>query len=118
VLLNGWQVHKDHPSKRVRKRIAWEVSPVRSMYAGAVWAMWKFYRQNKPLQDKADKLLQDIYATFGWKTRLLAPLLGSFAYFTLKKEEQRLSAGWIYEPSCFYEQNLEAQALEQSNSFS
>ena len=112
VLLNGWQRHKDHPSKLVRKRIAWEVSPVRSMYAGAVWAMRKFYRQNKPLQDKADKLLKDIYATFGWKTRLLAPLLGSFAYFTLKKEEQRLSNGWIYEPSCFYEQNPEAQALE------
>ena len=118
VLLNGWQRHKDHPSKRVQKRIAWEVSPVRSMYAGAVWAMRKWYRQNKPLQDKADKLLKDIYATFGWKTRLLAPLLGSFAYFTLKREEQRLSAGWIYEPSCFYEQNPEAQALEQSNSFS
>lgn len=51
--------------------------------------------------------------------KLRVKLFGySISYFTLKKEEQRLSAGWIYEPSCFYEQNPEAQALEQSNSFS
>ena len=39
VLLNGWQKYQDDPRKRVRKRVAWEVFPLRSTYAGAVWAM-------------------------------------------------------------------------------
>ena len=115
ALLNGWQTHKDHPSARVRNRFAWETYPVRSTYAGAVWAMRKWYRKDKPLQEKADRLLKDIYSTYGWKTRLISTLIGSFIYFTLKKEEERrLSAGWTYEPSCFYEKNPEAQMLEEA----
>jgi radical SAM superfamily enzyme YgiQ (UPF0313 family) len=113
VLLNGWQVQKDHPSRRVRDRFAWESYPLRSTYAGAVWAIRKWYRQDKRILEKAARLLTDIYDTFGWKTRLLAPLIGSFAYSSLKKEEERrLSGNWTYEPRFFYEKNPEALALE------
>ncbi len=53
VLLNGWQMYKDHPG-RVRKRFAWEVFPLRSTYAGAVWAIRKWYRNDARIAEKAD----------------------------------------------------------------
>jgi radical SAM superfamily enzyme YgiQ (UPF0313 family) len=111
VLLNGWQMHKNHP-RRVRDRFAWEVFPLRSTYAGAVWAMRKWYRNDARIAKKADKLLKDIYATFGWTTKLIAPLIGRYTFFSLKKEEERLAHGWAYEPCCSYEKNETAQALE------
>jgi B12 binding domain len=111
VLLNGWQMYKDHPG-RVRKRFAWEVFPLRSTYAGAVWAIRKWYRNDARIAEKADILLTDIYATFGWKTKVIAPLIGRYTFFALKKEEERLALGWSYEPCCSYEKNETAKALE------
>jgi len=113
VVLNGWQRYKDDPSDQVRKRIAWEAFPLRSVYAGAVWAMRKWYRNNPPLREKADRLLKDIYAEFGRLTGCIAPLIGRFAYFTLKREEARLATGMTYEPATFYEKNAGALALEK-----
>ncbi len=111
VLLNGWQKYKDHP-RRVRERFAWEVFPLRSTYAGAVWAIRKWYLNDARTAEKANRLLTDIYATFGWTTKLIAPLIGSYVFFSLKKEEKRLAHEWTYEPSCFYEKNEAAKALE------
>ncbi len=113
VLLNGWQMYKDD-TQRVRERFAWEVFPLHSTYAGAVWATRKWYRNDKPIAEKADKLLKDIYATLGWKTRLIAPLFGRFAFFALKREEERLAKGWAYEPCFVYEKNEAAKALEEA----
>ena len=112
VLLNGWQTHKDHP-RRIRKRFAWESAPLRSSYAGAVWAMRKFYHDNPRHRETADRLLADLYAAFGWRTRLLAPLFGRYANHRLKKEEKRLAASFSYEPRSFCEKNAAAQSLEQ-----
>jgi hypothetical protein len=112
VLLNGWERYKNHP-RRIRDRVAWEVFPLRSTYAGAVWAIRKWYQQDEDTAGKADRLLQDIYAAFGWKTRLIAPLLGRFAYLKLQQEEERLAQGWAYEPRSFRDQNAAALALEQ-----
>ncbi|MBN1381693.1 MAG: cobalamin-dependent protein [Deltaproteobacteria bacterium] len=112
VLLNGWQMYKNH-SGAVRDRYAWEVYPLRSTYAGAVWAMRKWFQNDKRIAEKADKLLQDIYAEFGWLTRTIAPIIGKFAYASLKKEDKRLAAGWTYEPACFYEKNPAMKALEK-----
>jgi len=50
---------------------------------------------------KMNSLLQEIYETFGWKTRIIAPLAGRYVYAVLKKEERRLANGWTYEPDCF-----------------
>jgi hypothetical protein len=112
VLLNGWRMHKGHPP-RIRNRFAWEVFPLRSTYAGAVWAMRKWYRNDQRIGGKADKLLRDIYDTFGWLTRLITPLLGRYVYFTLIKEEARLASGWTYEPHCICEKNPAARLLEK-----
>ena len=110
MLLNGWQMHKRH-SRRVRDRLAWEAAPLRSTYAGAVWAMRKHYRHDPPLRERAGRLLADIYAAFGWKTRLVAPLIGRYVSSRLKKEEARLAAGAPYEPRSFCEKNAAALAL-------
>jgi hypothetical protein len=111
VLLNGWQMYKDERRERIRKRVAWEAFPLRSTYAGAVWAIRKWFQNDPSLEETAEKLLEDINAAFGWKTRIVAPLIGLFALFTLKREEKRLAAGWTYEPGSFCEKNATALAL-------
>ena len=75
--------------------------------------MRKWYRNDARIAEKADKLLKDIYTAFGWKTRIIAPLIGRYTLRSLKKEEERLARGWTYEPSCFYEKNSAAKALER-----
>ncbi len=114
VLLKGWQRYKSHPDKRIRDRFAREVKPLRTTYAGAVWAMKKRYRGDKRMAEKMDLLLHEIYREFGWKTKMIAPLAGEYAYAALKKEEKRLENGWTYEPATFYEKNEAAFALEKT----
>ncbi len=118
VLLNGWLRYKDDPRPRVRSRFAWEASSLRSSYAGAVWAMRRWYRNDARLMQKADDLLQDLYDAFGWKTRMTAPILGRLAWLSLKREEERLAAGWSYEPSPFCEKNDAALALAKNRNAS
>jgi radical SAM superfamily enzyme YgiQ (UPF0313 family) len=112
TLLTGWQRYKTHPDPRLRVRYAREVAPLRSTYAGAVWAMKQYYRDTPLMFRKMNRLLSDIYREFGWKTRLVSPLVGLYAYLRLLKEEQRLTKGWRYEPATFYEKNPAAQALQ------
>ncbi len=113
VLLNGWQMRKGH-SRRVRSRITWEAVPLRTTYAGAVWAIRKFYRNDPRHLETAGRLLADLYDNFGWKTRLVAPLIGRHVYSRLMKEEQRLVDGFSYEPRSFCEKNRAAQELEKA----
>ncbi len=114
TLLKGWLKYKHHPDARIRGRYEWEVKPLKTTYAGAVWAMKKSYRKNKNMKKKMDHLLQDIYREFGWKTRMIAPLVGVSVYITLKIEEKRLANGWTYEPPSFYEKNKAALALKDA----
>jgi radical SAM superfamily enzyme YgiQ (UPF0313 family) len=114
VLLNGWQIRKSY-SRGVRERLAWEAAPLRSTYAGAVWAMKKYYHLNPRIREKAGALLADIYAEFGWKTRLAAPLIGRHVFRCLKREEERRATGQTYEPRSFCEENAAALALKKGN---
>lgn len=113
VLLNGWRNRSLH-SQRVRERLEWEAAPLRSTYAGAVWAIRKYYHLNPELREKAGTLLADLYRAFGWPTRLVAPLIGRFVHNRLIKEEARLAADHPYEPSSFCEKNAAARALEKA----
>src|SRR6185369_10886124 len=72
VLLNGWQMRGDRTA-RVRKRLVREAAPLASTYAGAVWAIGKFYIHDPRHKEAADRLLDDLCAAFGWKARLIAP---------------------------------------------
>ncbi|MBU1233588.1 MAG: cobalamin-dependent protein [Proteobacteria bacterium] len=110
--LKGWKRYQTCSDERVRNRYLEEIKPLRNMYAGAVWAMKKWSIQNKDLHQQLDDLLQDIYNTLGLQPRLFAPLVGRYVYWTMKKEEKRMAAGWTIEPETFLEKNLAALAEE------
>jgi len=112
VLLAGWQKYKDHPQARIRKRFEFEVAGLKSTWAGAVWAIRKMYRHDKRLFAQLTALLRDICREFGWKTRLMAPVVGCYLMATTKLEEKRLARGWTLEPGHFYEKNRAARELE------
>ena len=112
TMLKGWQRYGNHPDRRIRDRYKWDASPLRSTYAGAVWAMKKWYRGDVRMAGKMGDLLRDIYGTFGWKTRILASVFGLYALESLKREEKRLKKGWTYEPRSYRQKNAAALALE------
>ena len=114
TILKGWKRYKSHPDGRIQKRYKTEVDPLRTMYAGAVWAMRKWYRGNEVLFKKLDDLLDDIYTTLGLKPRLVAPVAGRYIYLAMKREEKRLAAGWTMEPNTYLEKNQAAQKIDSS----
>ena len=113
TMLKGWQRYKDHPDLRIRDRFYWDAASLRSSYSGAVWAMIKWYRVNKQMSEKLTLLLIDLYRTFGWKTKIMAPVTGRYILTKLKQEKKRLTQGWTYEPRSFHEKNAAALALEK-----
>jgi len=117
TMLQGWQRYGDHPDPAVRGRYAWDTAPLRTSYTGAVWAMKKWFRDNPALGAKMDELLQDLYRTYGWRTRLLAPLFGTYALFCLRREERRLSRGWTPEPKAFVNKNEAARLQKKRRRF-
>ena len=108
--LKGWKRYQSTTDKRIRDRYFEEVKPLRSMYAGAIWAMRKWYRQDKNLHQQLDDLLQDIYQTFGLQPRLIAPLAGRYIYLAMKRENKRMADGWTIEPETILEKNKAALA--------
>lgn len=113
TMLKGWQRYRNHADLRVRSRYAREVRPLRTTYAAAVWAMTKWYGKDKALHGRLQALLAALYETFGWQTRLLAPLFGRYVIRAMKKEELRLLNGRTLEPETFYQLNPAALALKK-----
>jgi hypothetical protein len=112
--LTGWLRYKNHSNPRVRNRFLWENQSLATSSAGAVWAMRKWHGQNHEMSNRLDLLLSDLHSTFGWKSRIAAPLLGRYLWYTLEKEEKRLATGWMYEPDSFYEINAAALSLSDA----
>ncbi|MCK5515782.1 MAG: hypothetical protein KAI39_02820 [Desulfobulbaceae bacterium] len=110
TILKGWKRYQFHPDARIRDRYLVDVRPLRTMYAGAVWAMKKWYRQDAVLYRQLGELLQDIYTTLGLQPRLVAPVAGRYIYRAMKREEKRLADGWTMEPKTFLEKNGAALA--------
>lgn len=73
--------------------------------------MKRYYRDSPAMFLKMKNLILDIYSEFGWKTRLIAPVMGCYAFLRLLKEDRQLSNGWQYEPQSHYEKNPKAAAL-------
>ena len=113
TMLKGWHTYKNHPDARIRKRFAREVRPLRHGYAGAIWAMRKWYRDHEGMRTKMDRLFGELCDEFGWTTRILAPLIGRYLCRKLVQEERRLAGGWSYEPQTHYEKNEAALMLER-----
>lgn len=114
TFLKGWKHYKNHPDRRIRDRFAWEVKPLRTTYAGAVWAMRAWYRHDERMRGKMDSLLTDLYRTFGWVTRISALIIGPCIFYALTQEKKRLARGWTYEPESFYEKNKAALSLDKA----
>ena len=72
--------------------------------------MRKWYQADPLLRAAADALLRDIIAAFGWPTRLIAPLIGRYAFSALKKETARLLADTL-EPFRRKKKELESRDL-------
>jgi hypothetical protein len=73
--------------------------------------MKQYYRKNPPMKAKMSQILRDLYAEFGWKSRLAAALVGPYVAWKVRQEEKRLAQGWTYEPPTFCERNEFAEAL-------
>ena len=116
TLLTGWQRYKNGPDQRIQRRFAWEVRSLKTTYAGAVWAMRRYYRHEKPMYEKMNRLFKDLCKEFGARTRIAGLVTGIYIYRNLIKEERRLADGWQYEPTSFYEKNAAAIALESGTS--
>lgn len=111
TMLKGWQRYKSHPDRRIRDRFAWEVRELSIGYAGALWAARRWFKGNSIVSGRISKVLSDVRREFGLKTAALAPLVGRYILFKLKREAKRLAAGWTYEPPTFYEHNAQASLL-------
>lgn len=114
VLLQGWQRHKNHPNSRIRQRFARSTNSLKTHYAGILWASGWWYRKKPHLAQQLKVLRHELYAEFGWKTRILAPLIGSVLLRALCQEEKRLATDWQYEPPTFCEKNRAAMALSDA----
>ena len=110
--LAGYQKYKNHPDKRVRARYALAKKSLKTTYAGGVWAMKQWYRRDRQVAPKLKALLKELYAEFGWTTRIVAAAAGIFLYAMMKREDRRMAKGWTYEPHFFREKNEAALAVE------
>jgi hypothetical protein len=112
TLLRGWQRHKDDPDPRVRERYRSETAILSTGYAAALWAAERWLARNAPLAAKMRACRDEMAREFGWRSRLVAPVLGRFLLLTMWLEARRLDRGWTYEPPTFYELNAQAKALK------
>jgi hypothetical protein len=114
VTLEGLKRYKDHGDARIRARFLREAGGLKDTYAAALWAMRQWYRGDARMHAKVNAVLQDLYAEFGWKTRVIAPLLGRVVHFTTRREAGRLASGWTYEPATHCDKNRRMIELERT----
>jgi hypothetical protein len=103
TILQGWQRYKRHPDRRIQRRFEWQARELPVMFAGALWAAKKWFRPDPALSAKIAAVLKDIQREFGLKSRLAAPLAGTYLRMMLAREERRLRHGRTYEPPTCYE---------------
>ncbi len=103
--LAGWKRYKNHADARVRRRYAWEARELATTFSAATAGTKMYYRGNPAMRAKMSALLKELNDEFGWKSRLMSLVGGPYVYWKLLREEQRLAAGWTYEPPTFYEKN-------------
>ena len=105
TVLQGWRRYKNHRDARIRRRFAWGARELSVTYAGVLWAAKRWFRSNPTLSEKISGILKDIHREFGLRSRLVTPLVGSYLWCMLVREDRRLRRGWTYEPPTFYETN-------------
>jgi radical SAM superfamily enzyme YgiQ (UPF0313 family) len=103
--LAGYKRYKNHPNPCVRDRYKWEAREIGTTFSALIGAAKLYYRNNPAMREKISKLLDEIHAEFGWKSRAYASIGGLYVLRKIRKEEKRLAAGWTYEPKTWYERN-------------
>jgi biotin synthase-like enzyme len=116
TILAGWRRHRHHADPRVRARIRFQSRGLATGFAGALWAARKWFRRNAALAARLDAQLHEIYRECGIRARLVAPLIGPFLHRRLRREAERLAAGWSYEPPTFCVEARQPGALARIRS--
>ncbi len=100
----GYKRYKNHPDPRVRERFRREADSLPVAYAGALWAMEKYFgNSNAALAARVRRLRADLHVEFGLKSWLAAHFGGPAVRAILNREERRLKRGWTYQPPFFLE---------------
>lgn len=105
TILAGYRRYRRHPDARVRRRFLDDARGLSTVMAGAVWATRRWCAEQPVMRDRCNALLHDLFATFGWRCRVAAAILGRFIMVKLRKEQRRLDAGSTHEPPTFYERS-------------
>ncbi len=91
------------PAPPPRQKRGREARDLPVAHAGTLWAARRWFRHDRALSAKFSRILRDIYAEFGPKSRVAAPLVGRYLRFMMEREDRRLRRGWTYEPPTFCE---------------
>ncbi len=104
TLLEGWKRYRHDPDARVRERFARDAEKLRTAYNAALWAMEReFKKVNGEVSEQIRGLRKEIDAEFGGVARVASRLAGPVLWWTTRREEGRLAAGWTYEPPTIIE---------------
>lgn len=103
--LQAWKRYRQHADPRIRARSSHEATNLPVRYAGVLWALQRYFRDDSQRAAEIGGLLKELYAECGWRSRLAAPMAGRYLYASLRRQNRLLEAGWTYEPPTFYETN-------------
>jgi radical SAM superfamily enzyme YgiQ (UPF0313 family) len=104
TIFQGWKRYRNSPDARVRERMRFEATKLRTTYNAALWAMEKrLHNTNATVSARIRELRREIEHEFGLATRSLRMVVGPLLLWTSKREDRRLAAGKTYEPPTFVE---------------
>lgn len=101
--LAGWTRFANDADPRVRARFRREGAPLPTVYAAALAATVRWYRDDPRSRELAAEVLRGIQKAFGWRARLAAWIGGPFLHRRMVAEAAAVQAGRTYEPPTFYE---------------
>ena len=91
------------PDPRVRERVGRAAAQLRGGYAGALWAMERYFRSsNRAVSERIGELRAQIGRELGTMPRLVGPALGRLLLWSSRREARR-SAKLRLEPRTFVE---------------
>lgn len=107
--LSGWLRHKNHPDPRVRNRFKWEARSLATQFSALVGATQRYFRSDPAMFVNLFILLDALYKEFGLRSWLSSMIGGWWLHRKIRQEEERLTAGWTYEPPTICERNEAVQ---------
>jgi radical SAM superfamily enzyme YgiQ (UPF0313 family) len=102
TLFNSWERSKICADPRVRERLRRDARALGTAYAGALWAIQRYFRRrNEQVAEKSKELLARIRREFGMRAWFAGSIAGMLFRISLWLEERRLAVGKTYEPPTF-----------------